>query len=101
MNTRIPVQQPHGDLHLELRDHTYFTMDCRKTPKKVSACAFTLDGAHALFADRFGDVKAEPTAAASSSGTPPADAAAPQVPATMLGHFCAIITSLSVSQDGR
>lgn len=71
---------------------------CRKTPKKVSACAFTHDGAYAMFADRFGDVLAGPTNCASIEGLDPHVA---QSPATMLGHFCAIITSLTLSPDGK
>jgi hypothetical protein len=70
---------------------------CRsKVPKKVTTCTFTPDGAHVLAADKFGDVLAAAT-------LPPAGLASEQSqePQLLLGHFCAILTSLSLSAGGR
>ena len=69
---------------------------CSKVPKKVTCCCFTADGAHVLAADKFGDVL---VAAAQRPASLPAGQA--QEPETLLGHYCAILTSLSLSSDGR
>ncbi|KAF6257592.1 WD40-repeat-containing domain protein [Scenedesmus sp. NREL 46B-D3] len=64
-----------------------------KSSKKACACAFSQDGSHAFFADRFGDVLVATT-------TPPAEADAAaaadaEEPNLLLGHLQAIITSLT------
>ncbi|GLC37499.1 hypothetical protein PLESTB_001754000 [Pleodorina starrii] len=73
-----------------------------RTPKKTSVGGFSLDGIHALFADKFGDVlvgRAPAPAAAAAEGAvsePPL-----QAPSTLLGHFCTIVTALAPSPCGR
>lgn len=58
-----------------------------KTPKKPTAAAFSLDGGHALVADKFGDV----TVSATSGGSA----------ALLLGHYCSTVAALAVSPDGK
>lgn len=76
-----------------------------RTPKKASAGAFNVDGSEALFADKFGDVlvgKIPAGAAAGSEVEGGVDGEpALQVPATLLGHFCTIVTGLAPSPCGR
>lgn len=60
---------------------------CSATTKKPTCGAFSLDGAHAFAADKFGDV----AVAASASG-----ASAP-----LLGHYCSTVSSMAVSPDGE
>ncbi|PRW61612.1 tRNA (guanine-N(7)-)-methyltransferase non-catalytic subunit wdr4 [Chlorella sorokiniana] len=67
-----------------------------KVPKKVTTCAFTADGRHMLAADKFGDVLAATTQR--PEGLPEGQAQEPEV---LLGHYCAILTSLSLSANGR
>ncbi|GIL57762.1 hypothetical protein Vafri_12910, partial [Volvox africanus] len=74
-----------------------------RTPKKASAGGFTLSGSHALFADKFGDVLVGSVPAVGGEGTAEATASEPaaQVPSTLLGHFCTIVTGLAPSPCGR
>ncbi|KAI7842826.1 hypothetical protein COHA_003572 [Chlorella ohadii] len=66
-----------------------------KVPKKVTTCAFTADGRHMLAADKFGDVLAAATQR--PEGLPEGQAQEPEI---LLGHYCAILTSLSLSANG-
>ncbi|GIL90865.1 hypothetical protein Vretifemale_18584, partial [Volvox reticuliferus] len=74
-----------------------------RTPKKASAGGFTLNGSHALFADKFGDVLVGCVPAVGSGGAEEASISepSPQVPSTLLGHFCTIVTGLASSPCGR
>ncbi|GLI67843.1 hypothetical protein VaNZ11_012133, partial [Volvox africanus] len=74
-----------------------------RTPKKASAGGFTMSGSHALFADKFGDVLVGCVPAVGDEGTKEATASEPsaQVPSTLLGHFCTIVTGLASSPCGR
>ncbi|KAI3432660.1 hypothetical protein D9Q98_004204 [Chlorella vulgaris] len=67
-----------------------------KVPKKVTAIAFTSDGAHVLAADKFGDVLVADTQR--PAGLPEGQQQEPEV---LLGHYCAILTSLALSSGGR
>ncbi|PNH00970.1 tRNA (guanine-N(7)-)-methyltransferase subunit WDR4 [Tetrabaena socialis] len=71
-----------------------------RTPKKMSAGGFSLGGGHALFADKFGDVLVGRVAAAAAPAEVAAGKAA-AVPATLLGHFCSIVTGLAATPCGR
>ncbi|WIA28245.1 hypothetical protein OEZ86_010800 [Tetradesmus obliquus] len=83
-----------------------------KSSKKACACAFSQDGGHLFFADRFGDVLVAATtpaaaaavAAAAAAANTDAAAAEAEEPALLLGHLQAIITSLAsglVSSTGQ
>jgi hypothetical protein len=81
---------------------------CRVAPKKVSAAAFSSDGAHAFFADKFGDVLVVQTKGDEPEGPPSDPSPDPSGEGNgkggftvLLGHFCSIITSLWVSPDGH
>ncbi|KAL4452620.1 hypothetical protein ABPG75_008282 [Micractinium tetrahymenae] len=67
-----------------------------KVPKKVTNVAFTADGRHVLAADKFGDVLAAATE--KPAGLKEGQQQEPEI---LLGHYCAIITSLSLSAGGR
>ena len=70
---------------------------CRRGGKKVTSVAFSRDGAHLLAADKFGDVYVTKVQPAAEPGAPPAAAAG----TLLLGHYCSIMTSLSLSRSGR
>lgn len=72
-------------------------------PKKISAAAFSANASHVMFADKFGDVQVGATGPAAP---PPAEGSAPAAPAPvpgslLLGHFCAVVTSLQATADGK
>lgn len=75
---------------------TWQLLQSIKVPKKVANCAFTADGRHMLGADKFGDVLVAATQrpAGLAEGQE-------QEPEILLGHYCAILTSLSLSAGGR
>lgn len=56
--------------------------------KKVSAGAFTPNGKHCIVGDKFGDVHCAAVDAENNSPTC----------AMLLGHYCSVITSVSVPQ---
>ena len=62
-----------------------------KSPKKISVVGFSADGSCLFSANKFGDVLMTPT-------TPTSDHASPYE--TLLGHYCSVITSFSLNQDG-
>lgn len=70
---------------------------CIKTlsaPKKISAAAFSADAKHVMFADKFGDVLCGTTSATGASSA--------VVPGNLLlGHFCAVVTSLQSTPDSK
>ncbi|KAF5830070.1 hypothetical protein DUNSADRAFT_15070 [Dunaliella salina] len=63
--------------------------------KKLSAVAFSRDGKHALFADKFGDV------GVAACGSPAQQQPPSEEPELLLGHLCSIVTSITVSPDNR
>ncbi|KAG7673529.1 hypothetical protein Ndes2526B_g03018 [Nannochloris sp. 'desiccata'] len=73
------------------------TWQCIKTlksPKKISAINFSTDGSLLLAANKFGDVGVTSTAV-------PEDGLSNDTQFELfLGHYCSIITSLSLSNDG-
>jgi WD40 repeat protein len=73
------------------------TWQCIKTlksPKKISAVNFSNDGALLLAANKFGDV------GVTSTTTLEPGALNDTQFELFLGHYCSVITSLSLSQDG-
>ena len=63
---------------------------CRQVPKRISAAAFSADGEHAIFADKFGDVHVARTAAPAAA----ADSAA--LPPTRLNHGVPVVAGKSL-----
>ncbi|PSC74264.1 tRNA (guanine-N(7)-)-methyltransferase non-catalytic subunit wdr4-like [Micractinium conductrix] len=74
---------------------TWKLLQSIKVPKKVTATAFTADGSYLLASDKFGDIIAAATQR--PEGLP---AGQQQEPEILLGHYCAILTSLSLSAGG-
>ncbi len=71
------------------------TWQCIKTlksPKKISAVGFSGDGSLLLAANKFGDVGVTSTADTSNTTS--------SLFELFLGHYCSVITSLSLSHDG-
>lgn len=71
------------------------TWECIKSiraPKKISVVSFNATGSVMLAANKFGDVLVTSTSAA-------VDGEAPFE--ILLGHYCSVLTSLSLSHDGK
>lgn len=66
---------------------TYEVIQSWRSPKKISDVAFTNDGEAVLAADKFGDILVGRQGVEKHS--------------ELLGHFCSIITSVSLSHDGK
>eukprot|EP00983_Pelagomonas_calceolata_P028427 890704-Pelagomonas_calceolata.AAC.3 len=82
--------------HVELAyPETVAKQTARRMHKKLSAVAFSRDGKHALFADKFGDV------GVAACGNPAQQQPPSEEPELLLGHLCSIITSITVSPDNR
>lgn len=78
---------------------------CRKSQKKVSAINFSGDGRFVFFGNKFGDVLVAPTTPQTTqetrntaTGASSADSAPAEI---FLGHYCSILTSLSISHHGK
>lgn len=64
---------------------------CSKSPKKISVVGFSADSSVFLGGNKFGDVLVATTA--EEEGAIAVE--------TLLGHYCSILTSLRLSEDGR
>jgi len=79
-------------IHVHPYEHhhcDFFEMPCSKSAKKVSVVAFPLDSSVFLAGNKFGDVLVASTVACDNAG-----------PETLLGHYCSILTSVSLSCTG-
>lgn len=63
-----------------------------RAPKKINLVSFSADGDAVLAANKFGDVLVAPTVAVPDGPAPFS---------VLLGHYCSVLTSLSLSADGR